>query len=205
MNETKLIENYSNYLISLFFKTHKKYKCYRTKINRLLVIFKLCNINNLIEVDLNYELLINKNNNQFGFPFVFNKLDRDIYNPYLCVKETCERINDEFDTSVEVPKDFKFNFSDEYSKSLIILEEIFRYFGNFSREKLNTLLLEIIQNIPIKDNEVDIINFKSFINSNILADNQVLNFIKSNYVEKKNIKKDENNIKKYNLSFFNNW
>lgn len=204
-NELRKIEDYANYLVSLFFKTNCKYKCYRTKINRLLIIYKLCDINNLIQEDSNYELLIDKDKKQFGFPFIFDKFDKDIYIPYLCVEENGKIIKDKINNSIEIPKEYNFNFLDDYSYSLIILEKIFRNFGNFSRDELNILLREIIQNIPIDVNVIDINKFKSFINSDVLPDNKVLNFIKCNYIETKNIHKDKNNTKKYNLTFFAKW
>lgn len=205
MNELTKIEEYANYLISLFFRTGCKYKCYRTKINRLLTIFKLCNINNLIENDVNYELLVTNNKEQFGFPFIFDKFAKDIYIPYMCSEENGEYIKDKIDNSIEVPDEYNLNFFDNYSYSLVLLEEIFRNFGNFSRNKLDNLLVEIVQNVPIDDNIIDINKFKSFINSDVLPNNRVLKFIKCNYIETENIHKDKNNIKKYNLTFFDKW
>lgn len=190
--------NLVSYLISLFYKTDCKYYCYRTKINRLLVIYKLCTIkynNNVLD---SHFFIIDKG---MGFYNLAAYVDRDEYLK-KCVAEDNKPINDEFKYSFYTPI-YRYDFNYEISEqSKLLLEMIFRKFGNYNRVDLENQLQQIKEIMPkikvVYGNPVYRVNkdsFISFINNldnNLYKDNEVLKFIKNFDNTNVNIFYDEN-------------
>ena len=178
-----------HYLVSLFYKTGCKYYCSRNKINRLLTIYMFC----VIKYNTNcfkQDFFIGDESYAFGFPVVYNILDRDIYLPF-CVKEDNKEIREVLDESVQIPDIYNhfydFLYKTDFEKREIsneskeLLEIIFRKFGNYSISNLANMLNEIKNNIPIivsyDGYEIDFENYKYFLSSNI--NNKIFKFIKN--------------------------
>lgn len=187
------IESCSKYLISRFFKTGCKYKCYRSKINGLLTIFELCRMKHIDKSNDYYNFKIDINNNMYGFPFVFDKLEKDLYYYWLCVDEDGQKINDNFDETIEVPQEYVVNPLEVGFYSKKILDEIFRNFGNYSRYDLDRALIEILKKVPTIKYNIDIYKFQSFVNDNIntIHNNKIFNFIKA-YTDTESINSTQN-------------
>lgn len=75
--EEIIIKPYVCYLISLYYKTGCKYPCTRSKINKLLIIFKLCFIKNNLKTFDN-KLIIYENGPSY-FEYLGLTMERDAY------------------------------------------------------------------------------------------------------------------------------
>ena len=178
------IESCAYYLISLFYKTGCKYACYRTKLNRLLAIYRFCRID-CIDIKQDCNLIITEEG-MMGFPILHKIIDRDVYFSWY-VDETGEKITEEFVETIEIPREYIYRFREEkindYSK--MILESIFRNFGNYSINDLANMLNDIGKKIPTIEHTIDVDKFIDFINdnenSNLYRNNKIFNFIKSFY------------------------
>lgn len=177
--------NLVSYLISLFYETDCKYYCYRTKINRLLVIYKLCVLKYNKDV-LNDNFFITDQG--MWFSGLVSYIDRDEYLK-KCVEEDNKPINDEFKYSLYTPV-YRYNFNCEISEqSKILLEMIFRKFGNYNRVDLENQLQQIKEIMPkmkvIDGNPVYHLRKEHFVrfiynlDSDLYKDNEVLRFIKN--------------------------
>lgn len=177
--------NLVSYLISLFYKTDCKYYCYRTKINRLLVIYKLCTLKYNKDVLTNNFFITDQG---MCFSGLVSYIDKDEYLKD-CVMEDNKPINDEFKDSFYTPV-YRYNFNCEISEqSKILLEMIFRKFGNYNRVDLENQLQQI-QKIMPKTKVIDVnpvyhlkkehfVRFIYNLDSDLYKDNEVLKFIKN--------------------------
>lgn len=186
------------YLVSLFYKTDCKYWCSRTKINRLLTIYKFCTIKYKSDV-LKGEYVISNPKNKIGiwFPKLNGYIDRDVYLKYNIMEDNCEKIIEQFNENAEIPKIFE--VEKEISViSKILLEKIFREFGNYPLNVLAPMVDEVILKMPIKEiegkTEIDTNNFENFLNTN--TNNEVFNFIKEYRKDMPLTKKEKVKVKK---------
>ena len=192
------IEAESAYLAKLFFKSGKTYSATRPKINHLLVINSLCNIDHPELLDALYideeEILI---------PIFYNStvIYRDCYINYK-YNDDKKRYIGNFDADVKVPK-----YLDKYISltwypfdkiTTNLLEEIFREFASYKSSDLGEMLHELIPLIKNKDlNFIDRINYENTFKNNSVKNqyknNKIFMFI-SNYVSSldKNIIKNSN-------------
>ena len=211
MKDCKILENsnlfkediktVSYYLVSLYYKTGCKYHCYRTKLNRLLTIYKLCatRYNNDC-LDSSFVL----NETWIGFPELAALFFREVYMklPWEASIEDNKEIQDKFDDKVEFNKEYKDSEKvlSLYTKQLI--EIIFRKFGNYTIGDLAHLIDEIKQKIPVTkiDNgyKIDTKNYEDFLNINL--DNEIFKFIK-NFKLSENKKSVKEKVYKKNKSF----
>lgn len=167
------------YLVSLYYKTGCKYLCSITKINRLLTIYKFCTLKYNDE-SLRGEYIINTS---MWFDSLWFCIYKEEYFNENLMKQECKEITEEINEFAEVPEKYKVEHQIGVS-SKILLEKIFRKFGNYSLNDLGPMIDEIIFEMPTKKidgkKDIDVNNFKKSLyvypqNLN----NEVLNFIKN--------------------------
>lgn len=170
------------YLISLYYKTNKKYKCYRTKLNRLLIIYKLCGMKYNVSC-LEGIYTINAPTKHIGLWFrpIASFTFREIYWEFNEKEEDKQEIIDQFNESAPIPNIYRLESLKISENTKELLEMIFRKFGNYTINDLANMIDEIIIKIPITTNnneyKIDILNYDKFLSNNI--DNEVFEFIKN--------------------------
>lgn len=204
---TKEIKDMAYYLILLFYKTNRKYGCYRAKINRLLTIFVLCNLKNKPNLkDSKFYIT-----EHFMGLREINEIikERDIYINFNN-NDSKEPIIEEFIEPKDIPIRYKeiidnIELNDETKN---ILEIIFRQFGSYSINDLAPLIDSfksfLTENYSDEPISIDVDKFYTFINLNEIKekykDNEIFNFI-LNYYNNINLKpmylekRKEDNIK----------
>lgn len=136
------LEALTSYLVSLFYKSKKKYSCTRQKIGKLLALNTLCNIYNSKILDTLY---IDDESIYTSFPGMLDFIYRDIYIKYPVSDDKKEFI-EPFDESIKIPDMFKTRIDryklDDDSKKM--LEDIFRKFASYPTSDLNKMINEIL-------------------------------------------------------------
>ena len=152
------LEEATNYLVQLFYKTGQKYSCSRTKIGKLLsiVAFKY-----VVEDKNAFDEIIYKYND-CGTAFNELKLytDRDVYIKveYFDDKEYIkENLNDEIN-EVDAPDKYKGtkNLPNEFKNRV---QEVFREFGAYSAIDLGECINALVDNYNITkpNGEIDLL------------------------------------------------
>lgn len=180
--ETEL-QDMAAYLISLYYKTDCKYNCSRPKINRLLTIYLLCNIN---------KKPITKNifcitNSYIGLSGMFTYVP--VLEPYTKFEYKDDRLEiiEDFNDQAPIPPLYK-RLIDviELSKAQKkLLEKIFRKFASYDINSLAEKVNEFKRIIPFKTHEdyraslrgEDLLYFLQQ-NKNNYLENEILTFIK---------------------------
>ena len=178
------------YLISLFYKSGCKYYCGRTKINRLLTIYKFCSVQfdpdcfgPFFRTDGPY-MIINDLNAW---------VDRDVYFLTGDDIDCKEEYTGDFNEQVSIPSRYQFDENLIIKQSKMLLEIIFRKFGSYSTNDLGPLINEMHPHIPFSmkqykykemclRNSLDVSEFLNFLTSDEsdarFQDNEIFKFIK---------------------------
>lgn len=187
------IKPYAIYLISLYYKTGCKYSCTRSKINKLLIIFKLCFIKNNLKTFDN-KLIIYENFSYFEDLSII--MEKDVYCTEKSIEEN-SKIIDKLNEMVEIPPMYKtyIKLAEEEKK---LLEIIFREFGNFNINYLSDKIEPIVRNISAiyKNNFIlDEDRVFDFFNNyyHEYQNNEIFKFIENIIIKKSNYKNEKNN------------
>lgn len=175
------IEKLACYLISLFYKTNRKYFCSRPKINRLLTIYKLSSINfdpdcfhYYFKVDAPYMII-------GGFVYL---IDRDVYFNFgtvnnriqLMSEDNKEFFDGKFNEIDSITNPYRVNENDINDMKKNLLEIIFRKFASYSVGDLGKMINELHHSIPF-EKRVDETNYVY----NHLESNKFIEFLNSKY------------------------
>ena len=129
----------TNYLISLFYRTEKKYSASRTKIGKLMSIVAF--IYARMGIKLFEEHIFRYDNCGTIIPKL-NKLSIDIY-VFYHYDDDKEYINDDFFIDYEMPETYK-DFKDVPEDVKLVIEDVFRNFGAYSQVNLGDCLNKIV-------------------------------------------------------------
>lgn len=191
------IEELACYLVSMFYKTDRKYFCTRPKIKRLLTIYKLSAIN--FDSDCFHYIFYADDQQVTLSSSVSAFVDRDVYFNLGTVNGKTEIISEDnkeffdgnFNETVSILNKYIVNENEIDKIKRDLLEAIFRKFGSYSSRDLNNMLNEFSHEISfekrVDENAyiyfyLDPNKFMQFLNSehnnNLYQNNELFNFIK---------------------------
>lgn len=191
------VDKLACYLVSLFYKTDRKYFCNRLKIKKLLTIYKLSAIN--FDSDCFHYIFYVDDQQVSLSGYVSCIVDRDVYfnigtvngKTQIKSEDNKEFFDGNFNETVSVPNKYIVNENEIDKIKRDLLETIFRKFGSYSFRDLDDMLNEFSHEIPFERrvDETDFVydyldsnKFMQFLNSehnnNLYQNNELFNFIK---------------------------
>jgi len=178
------VKSLTYYLVSLFYKTGCKYSCTSTKIGKILSILAFKYAYNDI---LLFDAEIKKYENcgtiiEDACFWVFS-------DEYICDKDQNNKkyIIDELKEPVDLSYNLYYRYEQlcQYNIPFYIkkdVEEVFRCFGAYSKEDLSEVLNPIVDMLTTECNDkIDLSKLPAIIDK-VAQDNEVVKYIKSNYI-----------------------
>lgn len=178
------IKSLTYYLVSLFFKTGRKYSCTSTKIGKILSILAFKYAYNGI---LLFDAEIKKYEN---CGTIIEDSCFWVYpDEYICGKAQNNKkyILDELKEPVDLPYNLYYRYEQlcQYDIPSYIkkdVEEVFRYFGAYSKEDLSEVLNPIVDMLTTECcGKIDLSKISDIIDE-VAQDNEVIKYIKFNHI-----------------------
>lgn len=166
------------FLLTLFFKTERKYTCTKVKTSQLLTIIALDYANN---GDKLFDTDIFKSEDDEIYISSLVGLSKREYIGAINQNDDNQYIDADLDDSKEylVPFVYRCNTVDENLKEKTI--SVFRHFGAYSQEDLATMINPILNKITNEDGMVNLTKASSIINETN-EDNEVVKYLKANCI-----------------------
>lgn len=148
------LEQATNYLIQLFYKTGKKYSCARSKLGKLLTVVSFVYARN--GKRLFNESICKYDNCGTAINALKDYLDREVYirNEYY---DCLDAIEEDFDETVAIPKMYSDieKVPDDVKDEI---EKVFRKFGAYSAYDIGCLIISVINldGVIKADEEIDL-------------------------------------------------
>jgi len=179
------IKDLTHYLVSLFYKTDCKYSCNKTKIGKILSILAFKYANNDI-------LLFNEEIRKYdNCGTIIEDSAFFVYSDeYICKKDrdNKEYILEEINECNDLPIGLYERYKEvsKYSKIPEIIkkdvEEVFRYFGAYSKTDLSEVLNPIVDKLTTESyGKIDLSKISSILNE-ITQDNEIIKYMKFNTI-----------------------
>lgn len=166
------------FLLTLFYKTERKYTCTKDKILNLLTIVALdyaCSGDKIF----NEDILLNDNNE----PYINGLLGLSKYE-YIKLpeqKDNKEYINEILDETKDnlVPFMYRCNVVDDELKEKTI--NVFRNFGAYPQEELGTMVSSVVNKMTTKEETLDLTKVSSVIDT-IEETNDIVKYLQQKHL-----------------------
>lgn len=170
------------FLLTLFYKTERKYTCAREKTLQLLTILALDYAYNGYKL-FDEEILINGNGEAFIKGLMW--LPNQEYLGMQVENDNKEYIISNLDESKDnlVPFMYRCNTVDDELKEKAT--NAFRKFGSYTQTDLVTMISPILNRITREDGVVELTNISSVVDE-IKEENDVINYLKQNNLYREN-------------------